>query len=133
MRVFLARRKKPHRLDKFFAAFSTVMFFLITSWVVTDIIIVGERLWLLDRNYPGGPLAYLVSPAFVPFNRYQTAATIILQQMTDDLMVSPSDSGFMSPTDANLTGSVPGMALSSCLGQLLCYHYTLLPVLVNFR
>jgi len=94
MRVFLARRRKPHRLDTFFAAFSTVMLFLITGWIAADAM-VGEKLWLLDRNFPGGPMAYLISPVFISNNHYETAATIILQQMTDGLMASPNASGFM--------------------------------------
>ncbi|KAI9573921.1 hypothetical protein HD554DRAFT_2012465 [Boletus coccyginus] len=86
MQIFFARRRKPHRLDAFFAAFSTVMLFLITGWIAADAVI-GAKLWMLDRNFPGGPVAYLMSPAFVSYNRYEAAVTIILQQMTDGLMV----------------------------------------------
>jgi len=91
MRILLARRRKPYQFDVFFAAFSTVMFLLITSWIAADARL-GEILWLQDRNYPGGPMAYLISPSMRPYNHYDAAVTIILQQMTDGLMVSPNGS-----------------------------------------
>ncbi|KAI9569215.1 hypothetical protein HD554DRAFT_625863 [Boletus coccyginus] len=86
MQIFLARRRKPHQFDVFFAAFSTVMFFLITGWIAADARL-GKILWLQDRNYPGGPMAYLISPSMRLYNHYDAAVTIILQQMTDGLMV----------------------------------------------
>lgn len=94
MKIFLARRRKPHQFDVFFAAFSTVMFFLITGWIAADARL-GKILWLQDRNYSGGPMAYLISPSMRLYNHYDAAATIILQQMTDGLMVSLSGLGFM--------------------------------------
>jgi len=92
MRILLARIRNPHQFDILFAAFSTVMFLLITSWIAYDARL-GNVLWLQGRDYPGGPMAYLISPSMRPYNQYDAAVTIILQQMTDGLMVSPS--GFM--------------------------------------
>ncbi|KAI9573919.1 hypothetical protein HD554DRAFT_2252117 [Boletus coccyginus] len=86
MQILLARIRKPHRLDAFFAAFSTVMFLLITGWIIADAVI-GAKLWILDRNFPGGPTAHLLSPVLVSYNHFEVAVTIVLRQMTDGLMV----------------------------------------------
>ena len=98
MRIFLGRIRKRHESDVFFAAFSTVMFILATGWTVIDAVI-GEDIWLLDRNYPGGPVAYLSGPPSDWSNRVRTVVVIILQQMTDGLMVGPTSSGLMQPVD----------------------------------
>ncbi|KAI9566060.1 hypothetical protein HD554DRAFT_2174751 [Boletus coccyginus] len=89
MRVFLGRSRERHESDVFFAAFSTVMLLLVTCWVVSDAMI-GEDIWLLDRDYPGGPLAYLTGPPSDWYNRFRTVVTIIMQQMADGLMVHRS-------------------------------------------
>ncbi|KAI9566061.1 hypothetical protein HD554DRAFT_2026051 [Boletus coccyginus] len=86
MRVFLGRSRERHESDVFFAAFSTVMLLLATCWIVSDAMI-GEDVWLLNRDYPGGPLAYLTGPPSDWYNRFRTVVTVTMQQMTDGLMV----------------------------------------------
>ncbi|KAF8552788.1 hypothetical protein OG21DRAFT_1442944 [Imleria badia] len=82
MRVFQARRREPRDFDAFYAVFSTVMVILITIWVSADVML-GQKMWLLDRNYPGGPMAYLgAHPSIVG-----ATAVLILQQMADSLMI----------------------------------------------
>ena len=88
MRVFLARRREPHDSDTFYALFSTVMLFLITIWVSVNAAN-GQNMWLLDRNYPGGPTAYAHAYTSSVYNDFGGTAIFILQQMTDGLMVRP--------------------------------------------
>ena len=86
MGIFLARRRHPHKSDMFYAVFSTAMLILITIWVAA-LSILGQKMWLLHRDYPGGPMAYRTtysSSLYLDFGRFSLA---ILQQMTDALMV----------------------------------------------
>jgi len=125
----LGRSRKRHESDVFFAAFSTVMFLMATCWIVSDAM-TGEHIWLLDRDYPGGPMAYLIGPPSGWYNRFRTVVTIIMQQMADGLMVSPI--GLMQPADVN-PFSDPGAPLSNRVGQSSCDHYTLHPVVGESR
>ena len=89
MLVFLGRRRERWSSDVFYAVFSSVMLLLITVRVASDGLY-GEKMWLTDRTYPGGPLAYgeaHVSDAYIVFG---AAVVVILQQMTNALMVRPS-------------------------------------------
>ena len=86
MRIFIARRAQPHKSDMFYAIFSTVMLILITIWITSPISF-GQKMWLLDRSYPGGPMAYhnaYSSSVYMSFARFSVA---IQQQMADGLMV----------------------------------------------
>ena len=94
IRVFLARRAQPHKSDMFYAIFSTVMLILITIWVAAPASF-GQKMWLLDRNYPGGPAAYRQeksSDLSMDFARFSLA---FLQQMVDALMVRLVEPGFL--------------------------------------
>lgn len=100
MRVFFARRRRPHKSDTFYAIFSTVMFILITVWV-TAVSSFGQRIWLLHRNYPGGPMAYHKansSGLHMDLGRFSLA---ILQQMADALMVRCSASSLAQDASLN--------------------------------
>ena len=94
MRVFLDhRRETAHRgtadrSDVFYAIFSTLMLLLVTVWIANDAVF-GQKMWLLDRNYPGGPMAYAEAYATSVYMDFGTTAIFILQQMTDGLMVRP--------------------------------------------
>lgn len=85
--VFLCRRKERRKSDVFYAVFSSVML-PITIRIASDGLY-GEKMWLTDRNYPGGPLAYGEAHASDAYMVCGAAAVVILQQMTDALMVSP--------------------------------------------
>ena len=103
MRVFLVRRRgvahhreatrrgTAHRSDVYYAVFSTLMLLLVTVWISTDAIF-GQEMWLLNRNYPGGPMAYAEAHIATVYVDFGTTAIFILQQMTDGLMVRPSGS-----------------------------------------
>ena len=86
MSIFLARRRHPHKSDIFYAVFSTVMLVLITIWVAA-LATFGQKMWLLDRNYPGGPMAYHTANSSSLYMDFGRMALIILQQMTDALTV----------------------------------------------
>jgi hypothetical protein len=91
MRIYLARRRNPRKSDVFYAVFSTVMFLMVTIWV-SVISMIGHTMWLLDRTYPGGPMAVVSEDALDVLWYVATAVTIVLQQMTDGLMVRPGGS-----------------------------------------
>ncbi|KAF8549710.1 hypothetical protein OG21DRAFT_1420900 [Imleria badia] len=86
MAIFLGRRRHRHKSDIFYAAFSTVMLVLITIWVAA-LAMFGQKMWLLDRNYPGGPMAYHTANSSSLYMDCGRMALIILQQMTDALMI----------------------------------------------
>ncbi|KAF9235460.1 hypothetical protein BU15DRAFT_77953 [Melanogaster broomeanus] len=71
----------------FYAFFSSVMFFLITVWLVTQILF-GEEMWIENQDFPGGPAEYWelhVSDWYIDFGG---TAVIVLQLMTDALMIN---------------------------------------------
>ena len=62
------------------------MVFSITVWVATSVIF-GEKMWLLDSNFPGGPDAYWATNMSVWYMDWGTTSVILVQLMTDGLMV----------------------------------------------
>ena len=70
----------------FYASFSSVMLLMITIWVSTQAIF-GEKMWLVDAGFPGGPDAYWASNVSVWYMDLGTTAITVLQLMTDGLMV----------------------------------------------
>ncbi|KAF9242557.1 hypothetical protein BU15DRAFT_43940 [Melanogaster broomeanus] len=71
----------------FYAFFSSIMFFLITVWLVTQILF-GEEMWIENQDYPGGPAEYWevhISDWYIDFGG---TAVIVLQLMTDALMIN---------------------------------------------
>jgi hypothetical protein len=86
MQLLLSGRGKRKRSDLFYAFFSTIMLFLISVWLVTQVIF-NERMWIEFRDYPGGPAQYWsdhISDWYIDFG---STAMIVLQLMTDALMV----------------------------------------------
>ncbi|KAF8449348.1 hypothetical protein L210DRAFT_3524630 [Boletus edulis BED1] len=79
MYTFLDSRRARRKSDKFYALFSTVVFFLVTIFVALDWMI-NEAGWLADQNHP----LRRVSFAYLDF-----AASICttLQLLTDGLMI----------------------------------------------
>lgn len=62
------------------------MLFSITVWVATQVIF-GENMWVLESDFPGGPYVYWTMKIRVWYMGWGTIAIIILQLMTDALMV----------------------------------------------
>lgn len=63
------------------------MVFSITVWVATQAVF-GQKMWLLDSDFPGGPYAYWKTNLSVWYMNWSTVQVIVLQLMTDALMVS---------------------------------------------
>ncbi|KAN0085925.1 hypothetical protein V8E55_007059 [Tylopilus felleus] len=84
--VFLTRRRERWKCDIFYAVVSTMMLILITMRVASEGVY-GQKMWLVDRDYPGGPLAYGVAHASDAYMDLGAAAVVVLQQMAGALMI----------------------------------------------
>ena len=62
------------------------MVFSVTVWIATQAIF-GEKMWLLDSDFQGGPGAYWETNISDWYMDWGTTAVILLQLMTDSLMV----------------------------------------------
>jgi hypothetical protein len=86
MQLLLSGRGKRKRSDLFYAFFSTTMLFLISVWLITQVIF-NERMWIEFRDYPGGPGQYWADHLANWYTDFGSTAMIVLQLMTDALMV----------------------------------------------
>ena len=64
-----------------------MMVFLITVWVAT-LALFGEKMWMLESGFPGGLYAYWNTKIGVWYMGWGAVAVIVLQLITDGLMVS---------------------------------------------
>lgn len=72
--------------DKFLVLFSTVLLLLNTIFVATEAVF-GEEMWIVNADYPGGQNAYLVDFASVWYQTFGTAASILLNLLSDAFLV----------------------------------------------
>lgn len=86
IRILLSNRGKHKKSNLFYALFSSMMVFLITVWIATKAIF-GQNMLLLDSNFSGGPDAYWTANIGVWYMDWATMTVIVLQLMTDALMV----------------------------------------------
>ncbi|KAG8221507.1 hypothetical protein J3R82DRAFT_1722 [Butyriboletus roseoflavus] len=86
IRILLTNRGARKKSDLFYALFSSMMMFLVTVWIITQAIF-GEEMWLLQSDYPGGADAYWQQNIAVWYMDWGTTAVVILQLMTDALMI----------------------------------------------
>lgn len=88
MYIFLARRRAPRRSDINYAIFSSVALLLTTLWVVLDVTL-GQKVLLLNQDYPIGPVADREPEVHASglFPGLGAATAIILQQMASGLLV----------------------------------------------
>lgn len=86
MRILLSNRGAQKKSNLFYALFSSVMMFSITVWVVTEAVF-GHQMWLVDTDFPGGAPAYWRTNLSVWYMEWARVGIIILQLMTDGLMV----------------------------------------------
>jgi len=84
----LAVQKKWGRPEVLHVLFSTVMLILVTIWVSTNAIF-GEEMWLIHSDYPGGASEYWVMNMANWYLVMARAAVLVLQLMTDALLVRP--------------------------------------------
>ncbi|KAG9311430.1 hypothetical protein JVU11DRAFT_8543 [Chiua virens] len=86
MQILLSARRAHKKSNTFYAVFSTMMLFLVTVWVATQAFF-GEKMWILDSNFPGGPDVYWKANISVWYMDWGTTAVVLLQLMTDALMI----------------------------------------------
>ena len=79
-----ARRKSDRR----FLYLSTGLLLMITVYVAVQAIL-GEEMWIVHVDYPGGSGQYLADHAAVWYETLGSAASIALNLMGDGLLVSP--------------------------------------------
>ncbi|KAH0828687.1 hypothetical protein J3R83DRAFT_3056 [Lanmaoa asiatica] len=84
--ILLTNRGARKRSDLFYAFFSSLMLFSVTVWVATQAIF-GEKMWLLESDFPGGPDAYWKEYISAWYMDWGTTAVVMLQLMTDALMI----------------------------------------------
>jgi hypothetical protein len=78
-----AEMKNP---DRFLIVFSTALLFLITIYVSTESIL-GQEMWIVNADYPGGSAAYLAAYASVWYQTMGTGSGILIQLMSDGLLI----------------------------------------------
>ncbi|KAI9066056.1 hypothetical protein FKP32DRAFT_1674315 [Trametes sanguinea] len=86
IRIMLNPKHKQARSDKFFLFFSTALLCLNTVFVATEAVF-GEEMWIVNANYPGGQDAYLDDFASVWYQTLGTAASIVLNLLSDGLLI----------------------------------------------
>ncbi|KAI0631495.1 hypothetical protein C8Q77DRAFT_1035889, partial [Trametes polyzona] len=70
----------------FLIVFSTILLLLNTVFVVTEALF-GEEMWIVHADYPGGHDAYLADFASVWYQTWGTAASILLNLLSDALLI----------------------------------------------
>ena len=85
----MTRKQRAHRVrsDSLFMAFNAVSLLLITIYVATEAIF-GQEMWIVHADYPGGQDAFLRDHASVWYQTLGTSACIVLNLLSDALMVS---------------------------------------------
>ena len=94
MYIYTISNSTHKRSSRFFISLSTVLLILITIFVAAQSIL-GEEMWIVNADYPGGSAAYLAAYASVWYQTMGTASSVILQLMSDGLLVSTSDHKFL--------------------------------------
>ncbi|GBE87855.1 hypothetical protein SCP_1200800 [Sparassis crispa] len=74
------------RVDIFYMWFSTGLLLLVTIFVAVQAVF-GEEMWIVNAGFPGGDAAYLKMYASVWYQTMGTASTVILNLLTDGLMI----------------------------------------------
>ena len=85
IRILLSNRGTQKNPNLFYVLFSSMMVFLITVWVVA-LAIFGQNMWF-DPAFPEGPDANWKANIEVWYMDWASVAVIVLQLMTDALMV----------------------------------------------
>ncbi len=83
-------RNKDPRNEKSFRLFlylSTGLLLMITIYVAVQAVF-GQEMWIVHANYPGGSAAYLADNAAVWYQTLGSAASVVLNLMSDGLLVS---------------------------------------------
>ncbi|KAG9316966.1 hypothetical protein JVU11DRAFT_1146 [Chiua virens] len=86
MHRLLAHEGQRTTSDVFYAVFSSVMLLNVTIWISTQASF-GQHMWLLNADFPGGPNAYWAAHISDWTMELGTTAMVVLQLMTDGLMI----------------------------------------------
>ncbi|KAL4079946.1 hypothetical protein V8B97DRAFT_1864092 [Scleroderma yunnanense] len=86
MQLLLTPRERRKPSSRFYMFFSTAMCVLITIWIVTQVAL-GDQMWVAHWNYPDGPQAYFEIYASAWYQILGSTALLVLQLMTDGLMI----------------------------------------------
>ena len=86
VQALLRADRKNARTNRFFVIFSTALFFLITIFVAVQAVF-GQEMWIVNAGFEGGSAAYLAAYASVWYQTMGTTASIMLQLMSDALLV----------------------------------------------
>jgi hypothetical protein len=86
VQALLRGDRKHARTNRFFVIFSTALLFLITIFVAVEAVF-GQEMWIVNAGFEGGSAAYFAMYASVWYQTMGTAASIMLQLMSDALLV----------------------------------------------
>lgn len=87
--TIILRNKDPRNAKSFrlFLYLSTGLLLMITIYVAVQAVF-GQEMWIVHADYPGGSGAYLADNAAVWYQTLGSAASIVLNLMSDGLLVS---------------------------------------------
>ena len=86
LRAIFRKSRKYRRADVVFATLSSVNLSLVTIFLATFSVF-GQEMWILHPDYPGGSAAYLADNAAVWYQTMGSAASVVLNLMSDGLLV----------------------------------------------
>ena len=86
MSALFSGRESWTRSDKLYMAFSTALLVLITIYLSTEAIF-GQEMWIVHADYPGGSASYQADHAAVWYQTLGTVASVVLNLMSDGLLV----------------------------------------------
>ena len=128
MHTYATSDSRHEKSARFFMFFSTVSLILITIFMVGQSIL-GEEMWIVNVNYPGGSAAYLAAYASVWYQTMGTTASIILQLMSDGLLVSTSQTTNRNVVNTRCFVDLP---MLGCLAGPENHHFALFPMAGDF-
>lgn len=130
MYIYTTSSSTHKRSSRFFMCFSTALLILVTIFVSVQSVF-GQEMWIVNANFPGGSAAYVATYASVWYQTMGTASSVVLQLMSDGLLVSTSDS---NPSCNGITNrcAFVDIPMLGCLAGPQNHHSSLLPVAGDF-
>lgn len=84
--IILTWRERTNRDGRLFLYFSTGLLLMITIYVAVQAVF-GQEMWIVHADYPGGSAVYLADNAAVWYQTLGSAASVVLNLMSDGLLV----------------------------------------------
>ncbi|KAI0710890.1 hypothetical protein C8Q76DRAFT_75058 [Earliella scabrosa] len=84
--IILNGKDRSRRDNRLFLCFSTGLLAMITIYVAVQAVF-GQEMWILHKDYPGGSAAYLADNAAVWYQTMGSAASVVLNLMSDGLLL----------------------------------------------